>query len=294
MTSHAEYSDRFVGRRVMDAEAIATVVTAIYLALWLFFIYSFAGVIVEMVYCWTIEYRGVIESRLGLLYLPFNLLYGTGGVVISLVLIPVFDDPFAVFGLGLVVGTVLEYITSLVMEKAFHAVYWDYSKEFLNIQGRVCLKYAIIWGFLSLVLLYVLDTVNVHVLAEIPVTIGLPVLGVLVLATIASIILTLLTYRRVAQRNTYLRATQAGHQAVMPEPWWGRLVDRLVPDWVLVNTFPRMSLIAEYQQLSGHHRKLIVWQPRIGRPSKLQVDAGRLSDQQTADAHSKKAMATAR
>jgi len=26
-----------------------------YLALWLFFIYSFAGVIVEMIYCWTIE-----------------------------------------------------------------------------------------------------------------------------------------------------------------------------------------------------------------------------------------------
>ena len=43
-----------------------------YLALWLFFIYSFAGVIVEMIYCWTIEYKGVIESRLGLLYLPFN------------------------------------------------------------------------------------------------------------------------------------------------------------------------------------------------------------------------------
>ena len=267
------------------ADSLAFTVGALYVALWLFFIYSFAGVIVEMIYCWTIEYRGVIESRLGLLYLPFNLLYGAGGVVISLVLIPVFDDPIAVFFLGMLVGTVLEYFTSLIMEKAFHAVYWDYSKEFLNIQGRVCLKYSIFWGLLSLVLLYVLDRINIYLLAQIPVVIGLPVLGLLVVLTIMSIILTLLTYRRVAQRNTYLTAKRDGQDAVMPQPWWGRLVDRLVPDWVLVNTFPRMSLIAEYQELSGHHRKLIVWMPKLGRPSALRVEAGKRSDAQTTQAH---------
>ncbi|MBG6056501.1 hypothetical protein IWX81_002939 [Salinibacterium sp. CAN_S4] len=233
----------------------------------------------------TIEYRGVVESRLGLLFVPFNLLYGTGGVIISLVLIPVFDNPFAVFALGMVVGTALEYVTRLVMEKAFHAVYWDYSKEFLNVQGRICLKYALMWGVLSLVLLYVLDTVNVRVLAQIPVAIGIPVLGILLLATIGSIILTLLTYRRVAERNTYLRAKRDGEIAVLPQSWSGRLVDTLVPDAILGNTFPRMSLIAEYQELSGHHRKLIVWLPRLGRPSALRVAAGDRSDRQTADAH---------
>ncbi|MDO7883396.1 putative ABC transporter permease [Salinibacterium soli] len=261
---------------------LATVVTYVYIALWLFFIYSFAGVIVEMLYCWTIEYRGVVESRLGLLYLPFNLLYGTGGVVISLALLPFFDNPFAVFGLGLVVGTVLEYITSLVMEKAFHAVYWDYSKEFLNIQGRVCLKYALMWGGLSLVLMYVLDTLNIHVLAMIPVAIGLPVLSLLVLATIASIILTLLAYRRTREKNAYLLAKRDGADATLPDSGWRRLVDRLVPDAVLVNTFPRMSLITEYQELSGHHRKLIVWLPTIGKPTPAIVAAGERAREQEA------------
>lgn len=200
-------------------------------------------------------------------------------------LIPVFDDPLAVFFLGMLVGTVLEYFTSLIMEKAFHAVYWDYSKEFLNIQGRVCLKYSIFWGLLSLVLLYVLDRINIHLLAQIPVAVGLPVLALLVVATVLSIILTLLTYARVAQRNTYLTAQREGTDAVMPQPWWGRMVDRLVPDAVLVNTFPRMSLIAEYQELSGHHRRLIVWMPRIGSPSAARVAAGRRSDAQTEQAH---------
>jgi len=246
----------------------------LYVALWLFFIYSFVGVLIEMFYCWTIEYRGVVESRLGILYLPFNLLYGTGGVVISLVLLPVVDNPFAVFGLGMLVGSTLEYFTSLVMEKAFGAVYWDYSKEFLNIQGRICLKYAFIWGGLSVVLLYVLDVINVGVLVMIPVEIGLPVLGILILATIASVVLTLLSYRRIAQKNTYLHAIRDGKDAVLPNPVWARLVDRLVPDRVLINTFPRMSLITEYQELSGHHRKLIVWLPTIGKPSEATLAAG--------------------
>ncbi|MDH6180124.1 putative membrane protein [Microbacteriaceae bacterium SG_E_30_P1] len=258
------------------------IVGGIYVALWLFFIYAFAGVLVEMLYCWTIEYRGVVESRLGLLYLPFNLLYGAGGLIITLALLPYFDNPFVVFGLGLVVGTVLEYFTSLFMEKAFGAVYWDYSKEFLNIQGRVCLKYALMWGGLSLVLLYVLDVVNVQILLMIPVWIGLPVLGLLIVATILSVILTLLAYRRTAQKNAYLRAKRDGKDATLPNPAWARLVDRLVPDSVLINTFPRMSLITEYQELSGHHRKLIVWLPTIGKPTQKTVEAGeRARDQET-------------
>ncbi len=260
----------------MSPDDIALIVGGTYVALWLFFIYAVIGVIIEMVYCWTIEYRGVIESRLGLLYLPFNLLYGAGGVFISLVLLPVIDNPLAVFGLGLLVGTTLEYFTSLLMEKLFHVVYWDYSKEFLNVQGRICLKYAVIWGLLSLVLLYVLDRVNVEALAAIPVTIGLPVLLVLVLATIASIVLTLLAYRRTAQKNAYLLARRAGQDAVLPTPVWARVVDVLVPDAVLVNTFPRVSLVAEYQELSGHRRRFIFWLPAIGRPS---TETARLGDQ---------------
>lgn len=254
--------------------SIDFIIGGIYLGLWLFFIYAFLGVLAEMIYCWTIEYRGVVESRLGLLYLPFNLLYGAGGLIITLALLPYFDNPFIVFGLGLVVGTVLEYFTSLFMEKAFHAVYWDYSKEFLNIQGRVCLKYALIWGGLSLVLLYGLDVVNVQVLLMIPPIIGLPVLALLVIATILSIVLTLLAYRRTAQKNAYLHAKRDGKDATLPEPRWARLVDRLVPDSVLINTFPRMSLVTEYQELSGHHRKLIVWLPKIGKPSQKIVEAG--------------------
>lgn len=251
----------------------------IYVALWLFFIYGIAGVIVEMIYCWVIEYRGIVESRLGLLYFPINPLYGAGGVLISLVLLPYIDNPLAVFFIGLATGTALEYVTSLVMEKAFGAVYWDYSHEFLNIQGRICLKYAIFWGLLSLFLLYVLDVLNVYLLAQVPIEVGAPVLAVLLVLFALSSVLTLLTYRRVAQKNAVLRAKKEGRDAVLPNPWWGRLVDRLVPDRVLIDTFPRMSLVTEYMELTGQHRSVIFWQFAIGQTSAQRLAARRRAEQ---------------
>jgi uncharacterized membrane protein len=253
----------------------------VYLALWLFFSYSFAGVIVETVFTF-VKNRGLLESRAGLLYLPFNLLYGTGGLVITLALLPFVQNPFAVFGVGFVVGSVLEYLTSLVIEKAFGVVYWDYSKEFLNIHGRICLKYAIFWGLLSLVLLYVLTGINLRIIVAIPGAIGVPVLTVLVIATIASGILTLLSYQRLGQRNAVLRARTEGGDAVLPQPAWGRLVDRLVPDRVLFGTFPEMSLVTEHLELTGGTPRVLQWTGRIGRPSDVRVAAGERRDQRSA------------
>ena len=48
------------------------------------FIGSFFGVIIEMLWC--LVSRGYIESRAGLVYGPFNLLYGFGAVVLTVTL----------------------------------------------------------------------------------------------------------------------------------------------------------------------------------------------------------------
>ena len=46
----------------------------------------------------------------------------------------------------------------------------------------------------------------------------------------------------------------------------GLLIDRLVPDLVMINTFPRMSHIVEYMELTGERRKLIVADLHLGTP----------------------------
>ena len=50
----------------------------------------------------------------------------------------------------------LEYLTSWLMEKLFHARWWDYSKRKFNIGGRVCLIGAVVFGAFSVVLVLVL------------------------------------------------------------------------------------------------------------------------------------------
>ena len=71
----------------MEALYSATVLgSSVYLILWFFVIYSFLGVLVEMIFFLVQE--GVLESRVGLLYLPLRPIYGVGGVACTLYLHP--------------------------------------------------------------------------------------------------------------------------------------------------------------------------------------------------------------
>jgi len=56
----------------------------------------------------------------------------------------------------MITTSVLEYITSWGMEKTFHAKWWDYSTYKFNINGRICLKNSVLFGVMSLVLMYLL------------------------------------------------------------------------------------------------------------------------------------------
>lgn len=108
------------------------------------------------------------------------------------------------------VCTVLEYVASFVMEKLFGSVFWDYSEKPLNLQGRICLQYSIYWGFLGLLLIYVLDPTTVRLVESWPLPAAAYVLAVLVVLTVLSSILTLLAFRRFDQKVAYLKARRDG------------------------------------------------------------------------------------
>ena len=56
--------------------------------------------------------------------------------------------------LAMVVCGTLEYLTSYVMEKLFHARWWDYSQKKFNLNGRVCADTLIPFGLLGLGMIY--------------------------------------------------------------------------------------------------------------------------------------------
>ena len=120
----------------------------IYKLLWICFIGSFAGVIVELLWC--LLTNGYLESRSGLVYGPFNLLYGVGAVALSAALYRYRNrGKWLSFLGGALVGSIVEYVCSFVQEAVFGSRSWDYSNMPFNLNGRICLLYSIFWGFLG-------------------------------------------------------------------------------------------------------------------------------------------------
>lgn len=56
---------------------------------------------------------------------------------------------------GMVVITVIEYISGLIVNKYLHLNVWDYSMYSFNIDGQVCLWFSLIWYALSYVIIKV-------------------------------------------------------------------------------------------------------------------------------------------
>ena len=112
------------------------------------FIGSFAGVVVESIWC--LLRHGYLESRAGLVYGPFNLLYGVGAAALTLALYRFRNrGPWLSFLGSMLVGSVVEYLCSWGQEALFGSRSWDYSAMPFNLNGRICLLYACFWGVLG-------------------------------------------------------------------------------------------------------------------------------------------------
>ena len=70
--------------------------------------------------------------------------------------------------MGMLIATVLEYITSWLLEVLFHAKWWDYSEAPYNLNGRIALIPSMFWGILSLVMFDVLQPAASFVIKQIP------------------------------------------------------------------------------------------------------------------------------
>ena len=112
------------------------------------FIGSFAGVVIELLWC--LLRNGYLESRSGLVYGPFNLLYGAGAVALTACLYRFRNKGSWISFLGgMIVGSVVEYLCSWGQEVLFGSRSWDYSQVPFNINGRICLLYSFFWGLLG-------------------------------------------------------------------------------------------------------------------------------------------------
>lgn len=118
-----------------------------------FIIYSIIGFIFIIETIFGILTKGVLESRKSFIIGPFCSIYGLGAVIMILALQKFKKNNYTLFFGGFLVGSIIEYVVSLIGEAIFHVVWWDYSDMAFNINGRICVAFSMFWGILAIYLI---------------------------------------------------------------------------------------------------------------------------------------------
>lgn len=117
-----------------------------YELLWIFFVYSFLGWVLETIVAATKQKQFVNR---GLINGPFCVLYGFTGAVLSIYL-------QELHGAWLFVGsallaTVMEWVAGHLIERLYHERWWNYKNIRWNLDGYICLPISALWGVLGVV-----------------------------------------------------------------------------------------------------------------------------------------------
>lgn len=160
-----------------------------YFVFYCFFIFSFLGWIYETT---LVSIRQKQYVNRGFLNGPIIPIYGAGGTLVYILLKPITKQWYYIFFLGMVLATILEYITSYVMEQTFHAKWWDYSNHKFNIKGRVCLIASFLWGILSIIDLFLFGPFIEHIIGYIPRWLGEYMGYVLIILFISDFVVTVI------------------------------------------------------------------------------------------------------
>ena len=124
----------------------------LYQILWYFVIYSFIGWCVEVVFHAMKAHR--LVNR-GFLNGPVCPVYGFGVVLVFTAVHIIVDGSGAsiqdvnviiLFPIGVVLTTAVELLGGYMLDKSFHARWWNYSNEKYNFRGYICLKFSLLWG----------------------------------------------------------------------------------------------------------------------------------------------------
>ena len=133
-----------------------------------FFIFGFAGWCMEVILKYR-QYHRFINR--GFLTGPILPIYGFGVILITLVVGRLTSVEYGVmttFAISLVICGLVEYLTSFVLEKIFHARWWDYSQKPMNLHGRVWIGNLVLFGLAGVAIIHIVNPVLFPALDRIP------------------------------------------------------------------------------------------------------------------------------
>lgn len=142
----------------------------------MFMAYAAIGWIWETTY---VSFKMGRYTNRGFLRAPIIPIYGFAATTIMIMMSfvePVLPtEPFLFLVTSIVyiavVASAWEYVTSFVMEWAFKARWWDYSKRAFNLHGRVALGVSAFWGLGGFALWYFVNTELLSAFRAVPIVV---------------------------------------------------------------------------------------------------------------------------
>ncbi len=203
----------------------------------IFVLFSFLGVIYEEIIGFVKHHHiygeWIWPVRKGVIYGPFNPLYGGAVVFIIWLLGRKKRHPAKTFLYGALLGGAIEYIVSLLMELVLGVASWDYTGRPLNIMGRTTVLYMIFWGFAIMVLVHFVYPYLSKWIEKIPNKIGKPLVVVLVIFMTLNMIISWTALGRATLRNK-------GYE---PFTFIGEFYDKVYPDEFLKTIYTNMKWV---------------------------------------------------
>lgn len=133
--------------------------------LWLFFIYSVLGWVLETNVTAIKKHKFVNR---GVMNGPICIIYGIGAVITTVVFRDLKTNVFFLFLGCAILSSVLEWSAGKFLERFQKKKWWDYSDKKFNLDGYICLEYGIIWGVLGVIVLLFVNPLLLGIYKAIP------------------------------------------------------------------------------------------------------------------------------
>lgn len=138
----------------------------------LFFINSFLGFLLET----GLKAFVFHDMNNGILFGPWIPVYGFGAVIIVVVSKIIFhklklsklSQTVILFFIVVLLLSLLEWLGGIVIEILFHKEFWNYRNQKFNIGPYISLGMSLLWGFIAIVLVYVVLPIEDKIIKKIP------------------------------------------------------------------------------------------------------------------------------
>lgn len=115
-----------------------------------FLIYAFIGWLLETGYSFVV--LGHFTKR-GFLFGPLCPIYGWGAIILITFLTKYKSHSLKLFFYAALVFSIFEYIVGFGLDALFAAKWWDYTNDFMNLNGRISIFYSFAWGIIAILFL---------------------------------------------------------------------------------------------------------------------------------------------